>query len=247
MNGVLVELAGLPGSGKSVLAETLVRRLRADGVPSMIVDAGVSARARREVRMIRRAGYALRETAAEPIAARRATSVIMRSRQQARRDVPAVLAQWLGTARLVARSRRQPGVNVFEEGLVQTVWTALLRSQRLRPEQLWLCLPPAAYSDVVLYLDTGPQLAADRLAARDSRHSRVQSRPTSSMATELSRGQALFDDVLRTCPLQVVRVPSAGETPATLAERAVGAILESVGSLPPTGPDLRPHAGRPAR
>lgn len=229
VTSAIVELAGLPGAGKSTLAESLLARLGRDGIPCSIADAGVSARARKEVRMLRRTGYALSELAVEPDAARRATNVLVRSRQQARRDTAAVLAQWLATERLVSRGRATGGVRLLEEGLVQTVWTALLRSGRLRPEDLWACVPPASHTDLVLFLDVHPDLAARRLAARESRHSRIQQVPAAELLGELRRGQAILDDVLLSCPLRVARITSAGQPAEQLADAAAAAVHALVG------------------
>ncbi len=216
----VVELAGLPGSGKTTLAERLVEEMRSSGVPCTVADANISARARKEVRMVRRAGYALREVAGEPGASRRAAGVLVRSRQEAGRDTAAVLAQWLATERLASRSREGSGVRLLEEGLVQTVWTATLRAGRLDPGDLWSCLPSAAHPDLVLYLDARPDLAARRLSRRTSRHSRLQQGPATSLVGELRRGQAIFDQLLLTSPVRVARLTAGGSSLDALVAQA---------------------------
>jgi thymidylate kinase len=232
MSGIVLELAGLPGSGKSTLAGALVRRLRADGVPVVIADHDVSAAVRKDVRTARRLGHALREATVRPAAATRVTSVIVRSRQDAPRDVPAVLAQWLATAGLVAGSRPVPGVRLLEEGFAQTVWTAALRARRLPPEDLWACLPAGARTDLVLFLDVPPELAAHRLAARESQHSRLQRFPASTWVSQLRRGQEAFDSVLSTCPLTVTRVRAGEVAPDVLAGRVAAAVRTLAPGLP---------------
>jgi thymidylate kinase len=238
VDATVVELAGLPGSGKSTLAEALRRRLRDDGVPCTIDDSGVSARARKEVRMLRRGGHALREIAVEPDASRRAIRELVRSGQRSRRDAAAVLAQWLAIADIASRGRRRPGVHLLEEGPVQTTWTALLRADRLRPEALWPCLPADAHSDLVLFVDVRPEVAADRLTQRASRHSRLQRIPSEQLLGELRRGQAILDDLMLTCPWRVTRIPSADESVESLAVRA-SAVVHALAGTAPRGAPIR--------
>lgn len=220
MPGLVVELAGLPGSGKSTLAEALVARLRADGVPCQIADSVVSARVRREVRVLRRGFLTVAQGARSPALSWRAALLVARSGQSSRRDVAAVLAQWLATEQLVARGRRASGVHLLEEGLVQTTWTALLRSRHLAAADLWATVPAASRPQLVLHLDVPPDLAAHRLDSRPSQHSRVQRVAPRRRVAELRRGQALLDEILQACPLRVHHLPSYGETAEELAESA---------------------------
>jgi thymidylate kinase len=218
--GLVVELVGLPGSGKSTLAGALVARMRADGVPCEVADAVVSARVRRGVRVLRRGVLAAGQGARFPASAWRAALLLARSGQSSRRDVAAVLAQWLATERLVARGRRASGVRLLEEGLVQTTWTALLRSRDLAAADLWATVPAASRPHLVLHLDVPPDLAAYRLATRASQHSRVQRVAPKRRVAELRRGQALLDEILQACPVRVHHLPSYGETADELAESA---------------------------
>jgi thymidylate kinase len=222
--GLVVELAGLPGSGKSTLADALVARLHADGLPCEIADAVVSARVRREVRIMRRGALAAAQIVRFPATARRAALLVARSGQSSRRDVAAVLAQWLATEQLVVRGRRASGVRLLEEGLVQTTWTALLRSRDLVAADLWSTVPATSRPHLVLHLDVPPDLAAYRLASRSSQHSRVQRVAPRRRVAELRRGQALLDEILQPCPVRVHHLPSYGETAEELADSAASAV-----------------------
>lgn len=235
--GTVVELAGLPGSGKTTLAARLRRELLDAGVPCSVADAGVSARSRKEVRMVRRAVYAAREVAAEPMASRRAAAVLVGSRQVAGRDTAAVLTQWLATERLTSRSRRTNGVWLLEEGLVQTAWTAALRAGRLDPGDLWSCVPAPAHPDLVLFLDARPDLVAHRLSRRTSRHSRLQHGPVEHLVSELRRGQAIFDDLLVLSPVRVARL-FADSSLDELVAQATQILLEVHARGPERASDL---------
>ncbi len=235
----VVELAGLPGSGKTTLAEALRDELHRAGVACTVGDAGISARVRKDVRTLRRAGYAMRELAGQPRASCRAAGVLVRSRQEARRDTAAVLAQWLATERLVSRARQRPGVRLLEEGLTQTAWTASLRAGRLCVDDLWACVPPGAHPDLVLYVDARPELAAERLTRRASRHSRLQRGHVDDLIGELRRGQALFDDLLWTSPMPVVRMSAAGASVETLVDQAVATLRDLRARTTVRNSDLR--------
>jgi thymidylate kinase len=235
----VVELAGLPGSGKTTLAAVLRGHLFDAGVPCTIEDAPVSAASPRHARVTRRAGYALREAVRAPAAARRATAVLAGSGQAGPRDTAAVLAQWLATEHVVARSRRGPGVHLLEEGPVQAAWTAALRARRLRVDELWACLPAHARTDMVLHLDVRPERAAHRLAARASLHSRTQRLRPDDRLEELRSGRHLMEEILETCPIPVVSL-TAAEPVETLAGLATAAVLRMTPhSVTPRSPDLR--------
>ena len=139
-------------------------------------------------------------------------------------NVAAVLAQWLATEQLVVRGRRASGVRLLEEGLVQTTWTALLRSRDLVAADLWSTVPATSRPHLVLHLDVPPDLAAYRLASRSSQHSRVQRVAPRRRVAELRRGQALLDEILQPCPVRVHHLPSYGETAEELADSAASAV-----------------------
>lgn len=231
---VVVELAGLPGSGKTTLATALQLILHGEGIVCTVADSGVSAAAPRWARVARRTGYGVRALLDDPADSGRAVRAMVGSGQESPRDVAAVTAQWLATGHLVSRARTRPGVHLLEEGVLQTVWTAMLRARRQKAEALWENLPRAARSDLVLLLDVSPALAADRLGTRSSRHSRTQASAPAEQLAELTRGQRLLDELVGSCPVPVQRVDVRDESVRSLAQRARDGLLDLVQS-----PDLR--------
>jgi hypothetical protein len=133
--------------------------------------------------------------------------------------------QWLATGHLLAAARAHPSLNLLEEGAGQTIWTALLRAGRMEASELWDCLPRQAHSDALVYVDVSPDVAADRLEHRRSRHSRTQLLPRADRLTELSHGRELFEHVLGCCPLPVLRIPGDGLTSTEVVEAARLAVL----------------------
>jgi energy-coupling factor transporter ATP-binding protein EcfA2 len=221
----VVELAGLPGSGKTTLADALSRLAAAEGVACSVVDKGVSARSPRLTRVARRAGYGLRAVLNDPYRAGLGLHLMATSRQHSSRDAVALGAQWLATGHLIDKAHGCPGLYLLEEGALQTVWSAALRAGGLRPEALWRALPAPSRSDLVLLLDISPQLAVERLNARPSQHSRSQAIAPDQRLAELIRGGRLLDSLAAGCPLPVHRVAVQDEPPATLAERCLAALL----------------------
>ena len=221
-----MELAGLPGSGKTTLASGLRDRGAAQGLRWTVADIGVSAQSHLVVRNCRRVAYAARSVARHPVLAVRAARHLLGSGQARPVDSVSLLLQWLATGYVLERARRGPGVQLLEEGALQAIWTAALRSRRLRPEALWSCLPPRARGDLVVLVDISPELAADRLAGRSSRHSRTQLLESPERLTELRHGGALLDSVVEHCPVRVVRIDAEGRSGEWLVEavhRAVAA------------------------
>ncbi len=222
----VVELAGLPGAGKSTLASGLRDRGADQARPWTVADTGVSAQSHLVLRTFRRAAYAGRSAARHPVFALRAARLLLGSGQTRPTDSTRILLQWLATAHLLERAHRGPGVQLLEEGALQAIWTAALRSRGLRPQALWSCLPARARSDVVVLVDVSPEVAADRLAGRSSRHSRTQLLASPERLAELRHGGALLDSVVDHCPVRVVRIDAEGRSARWLVQevhRTVGA------------------------
>jgi thymidylate kinase len=222
---LVIELAGLPGSGKTTLASGLARRLTQDGLSCSVADLDVSARSGRLARTRRRATYSALEVARHPAASLRATQLLLSSAQARRADSAKLVMQWLATGHLLAAAHARPGVQLLEEGAAQTIWTALLRAGRLEASELWECLPRQAHGHVQLFVDVSPEVAADRLVRRRSRHSRTQLLPHAERLAELHRGRDLFDQVIGSSPLPVLRVLGDGLTGAQVVEAAREAVV----------------------
>jgi energy-coupling factor transporter ATP-binding protein EcfA2 len=226
---VVVELCGLPGSGKTTLAAALQRLLTDRGIACRIADHGISAAVPPHRRTMRRVWHASVAAGTDPGWATESAQRFISVRNRSARDNAATLVQWLAVADLIRTARHAPGVNLLEEGLVQTAWTLLLRSHQslesFDPRQLFQAVPPVAHSDLVLVVDVPVRMAADRLAGRSSMHSRTQLLPAEQRLTELRRGGALLDLLLRVVPTSVHRLcVLPGLSPAELAAEAADSI-----------------------
>jgi hypothetical protein len=228
VTGTVVELAGLPGSGKTTLAVELRQLLTDRGVPCRIADRGISAAVPRSRRAVRRVWHASVAAGAEPGWAASSAHHFTGVHNRSARDNAATLVQWLAVADLARAARLSTGVSLLEEGLVQTAWTLLLRSRRpghVDLRELFQAVPSSAHSDLVLVVDVPVQMAADRLATRSSRHSRTQLLPADQRADELRHGAELLDLLLRMVPVPVHRLcVLPGMPSAEIAAEAADAI-----------------------
>jgi thymidylate kinase len=209
--GVVVELCGLPGSGKSALAAPTCAALRRAGVDAVVADEPVSAVASRSARVRRKALAAAAAAAAEPVLAARAAFGVAVTRP-APRDGAGLLAQWLTVRRLHRLGRSRPGVSLLEEGTVQTLWSLALRADPERTNRA-RALATDLTPDLLVVVDAPLDVLLRRLDERPSRHSRTQRLAVDRRGAELEQGRLLLDRLVDTLPCGRLTVPSDGSVP----------------------------------
>jgi len=171
--GFVVELFGLPGSGKSYLAEELLR-ISADigllvNLPAACVGPAV------------------------PSLPRRARKLGLAAGQMLQQPVPSFI-----TMRLLTSAGLSPGVHLFDEGLLQALWSVGLRGD-VTPTLRSLEQRSGRYAlpDLVVTVHVSIDEIEDRLAARLSRHSRLQGPPDPiARRRELARGAELVGSLV---------------------------------------------------
>ncbi len=240
--GLVVELCGLPGAGKTTLARTVVEALRDRAATAAVLDAGVSAatagqrRAARKVVLATRAVVGVDTARGARGLAQLRAGWVLAAGQDRRRDRVAVPLQWWATQALVGSARHRPGVWVAEEGLVQTWWTARMASTA--GVDAVCALPVPVRPDVVVHLQVPPGLARQRLAARASRHSRLQRLPVSDQVSALERGERLLATLLEAWCRRglgpVLTLDATDVTPAAL-DALVSDLLGHAGRAPGRG------------
>ena len=95
--------------------------------------------------------------------------------------------------------RDAKGPLVIDQGMIQKLWSILLdRTGYSQPalERLVVALGPTA-ADLVVWLGTPPELAAERLIARNGGNARLQKRPEAEMRAGLATGQQLYEMLMR--------------------------------------------------
>jgi hypothetical protein len=190
--GFVVELFGLPGSGKSYLAEELLRISADIGLPVNLPAACVGPAVPSLPRRARKLGLAAGQMLQRPVP----SFITMRSIvmfQRPRTEGLSRCVQWAITQRLLTSAAHSPGVHLFEEGLLQALWSVGLRGD-VTPTLRSLEQRSGRYAmpDLVVTVHASIDEIEDRLAARLSRHSRLQERlDPIARRRELARGAEL--------------------------------------------------------
>jgi hypothetical protein len=208
--GLVVELCGLPGSGKSALAAHTCAALRRFGVDAVVADLPVSAAAAASARVRRKVLAAAAAAAAEPAATARGVRAVTGTRPTAR-DGLGLLAQWLTVQQLCRQGRARPGVSLLEEGTVQTVWSIALRASASEADaaRLLELRPP----DLLVVVEAPMDVLLHRLDERPSRHSRTQRLAADLRDAELERGRLLMDRLVDAVQCDRVTVSNDGSLP----------------------------------
>jgi hypothetical protein len=243
-----IEFFGMPGVGKSVIAEALVDSLvrRGTKVRSIVAPAraGLTRRLLRVGGRVWRAASALRR----PRDFRHQVGLVRGSRQVTPDDFAGVLFNWLVVREHARISRSFPGVFISDQGIVQGVWSILLRSRADRDEALARTLLRGAVLPhvlVVVHADT--ELTEQRRRERPGVWSRMERLPGVQ-----ERGKQLFhrlDRITRSLDappwvLDVYNGPDA--TPDARGEEIVTALsgwLMASGASRPLPPSFPGRGG----
>ncbi|MGY1681900.1 hypothetical protein [Geodermatophilus sp. SYSU D01176] len=188
-----VELAGIPGSGKSRLGRTLAEDLAQRDVVVRQPQAAVAPSVPTARRLARKAVACGAAALADPAGTGRVVAAIARSHPTRRADVAGRVVQWLVAEGIAARAAHRPGVSIVDEGLVQSLWSIGVRGD-VDPVLTTLeRTGRGRRADLLVTISVPPELALDRLLRRTSRHSRTQLLDEHEALGELRRGAALLD------------------------------------------------------
>jgi hypothetical protein len=171
---VIIELCGVPGAGKSTIAQELVSELHRLGEAASLPLEEVSPRRSRSRRLRRKLRRAAVEAAGHPLASARTVGAVMRSRQPTRRDVAIRSLNWLVFRAAMRRASTTEGFHVIDQGLVQELCSLGFygdaRSAIDVADPGVVLLAP----DLILVVEVELGLADQRLAARPGQESRVE-------------------------------------------------------------------------
>lgn len=194
--GFVVELVGVPGSGKTRLTRTLATGLERHDVPVAQPQRRFYSSVAPGLRLSRKALACLSVGAAAPRHTARLAAGLARSSQGRPADVASRLVQLLVAESVAREAARHAGVSLVDEGVVQALWSVGLRGDVAPVLDLLDGLAPAPAADLLVVLRVPEDLALARLSGRPSRHSRIQQIPEHARRAEMTRGMALLDDLV---------------------------------------------------
>ncbi len=223
----IVELCGLPGAGKTSIATDLGREEGSliTSRPALGIGPEVPAARRLSRKLGLVASASIRRPALEATMARG----IRRSGQPGPGEAASRWVQWASTQALMSRARRAPGVHLFDEGVIQALWSLGLRGD---PADVLQTLADSAgrwsRPDLVVVVDPRIDLLVRRLRDRPSQHSRVQRiDDDDELHAELVRGRSLLESLLAWWgevaedEASVVRIGDEHEDPVSAIDTAI--------------------------
>jgi thymidylate kinase len=168
----MVELFGLPGSGKTSVGAVTAQLLRARGLRVAEAVAAINQRgkAQRAAIKLQHAAFA---ALASPAAAARLVSTIWASRQQSSSAAARNLVNLLLQRSLAAGPKTNADVVLCDQGVLQALWSLNLEAENPRPLRSFyeLVASPAA-ERLVVYLDVDAESVVKRLLTRADRGGR---------------------------------------------------------------------------
>ena len=194
--GVVVEIAGLPGAGKSLLADAVMVRLEGQGIAVSDATAGFGPTSSGLGRLTRKALMVARTLAVRP-SMRAVAKAAIGTRQGTVHDWLARPANVVLSAVLTDRAQQVPVVTLLDQGITQDSWSLALRADRERSlASLDRLLSLATLPDVIVFVEAPQATLVERLRARASQHSRLQRQSDDEMSVELVHGAELFEEIL---------------------------------------------------
>lgn len=194
---VIIEFFGMPGAGKSVLAEQLTWVMSEQGEPARLITRAVAPTVGVPLRYMRKGLMAASQGMRQPFAAVRVLLALSRSGQGGRSQV---LRRWLElmvTQTIMRRSKPQE-MAILDQGLLQAIWSIGIHGSYQGPIET-LAATSSAWQlpDLIVVVQVPPAQIASRLDARTSRHSRLQHLDPADQKRQQERGRLLIDAILK--------------------------------------------------
>jgi len=227
---VIVELCGLPGAGKTSLAEAVAGVEL--GFPLARPALGIAPEVARGRRLVRKFGLVAGEATRRPVMEARIALRLARSGQPGPGQAASRWVQWASTQSLLRKARGADQVHLFDEGVLQALWSLSLRGD---PSATLATLSRSVgrwtSPDLVIVVDPPVELVADRLRDRPSAHSRLQRlADDAELHAELVRGRALLDGLIAwweataSAGAPVMRIAGASHDPSAVMHQIVTAL-----------------------
>lgn len=196
---LVVEFFGLSGAGKSTICKAVKRHLAGRGLP--VVDLATSLgddQAAWIARHWRRAGYVLYGFMRRPLESVLLVKLVLQDGQTSVRNLMKVCWNFwsiLGWYAWLYRRLPPDYIVLVDQGLVQAVWSIRF-SARVQQADWAAFLTRCGLSHMMLVaLQTPPDVARQRLAARAAGSSRMEAYARDGFQKEWSKAAALFEEL----------------------------------------------------
>ena len=229
--GTIVEFIGLPGSGKSTIAHALAELLSARGFVVSEPTWRNDHASRPAVRALRKASLAAAASVRGPRRAGDLLRSLVQSRQPTRRELLQLAINALYLAETATQCARSEGIHVFDQGVLQQLWSVLYRAGDSNDAERYYAgqLAGRAAATWVVMIDTPLGAVQRRLLARTGGASRFERHllatgPQAVLDRAMfaqRRVEALANALHAAGAARVMRVSGAGDLPIRHAARAV--------------------------
>jgi len=231
-HGVVVEFIGLPGSGKSTIAHAVADLLRLRGAAVSEPTWRNDHASRQPSRTLRKAALALAASARDPRRAGDVVQWIAESAQPTMRERMMLTLNALYVAEAASRCAQMPGIHIFDQGLLQQLWSLLYQAGNSEDAELRCARQLAACGTRVhvVVVDAPLGTLTERLAARSEGASRLerhlrQSGAHAALPRAVSaqrRVEAFADALSANGAIRLFRVSGAGDHPLRETARSIG-------------------------
>jgi adenylate kinase len=174
----VIELAGLPGTGKTTVAQCLENTLRRAGVRISSRADMLAAQRSFMRRQWKRLELIARQSRSCGRLYHSSYQLIAKSGQRSISDFAVVTSNFWGVLALMAEAREvQDHVLIADQGLLQAIWSVQLSSSRTLPLDVWkpLILAAGTGETLLAHIEADISVSRGRVSARTRNRSRLES------------------------------------------------------------------------
>jgi energy-coupling factor transporter ATP-binding protein EcfA2 len=201
---MVVEFVGMPGSGKSTIAHAAAGLLRADGhevsEPTWTIDRLPSANDRR----LSKLRVAAIEGLSRPGSTLAGAGAVLATSQSNPAGYPSGIVNWTYLAGLYRNAARHPGITLFDQGVLQAIWSVVYGSESRRglAVESWVTLARERLTaeSLAVFVEADDATIRSRLARRSESRSRLgasMARSEAEAERAIARGRDALDYVER--------------------------------------------------